>query len=338
MPKKKKDTLTPPGRRQRAYELPNLVNVQGSPDLVRQIEDEALRDLSSEYRQLRVEEMISKKRRQLEKSDPTSASSMPMRQIEDDALRDLSSEYRQLRVEEMIQKKKRQLEKASPSSDISLQRQNLDLVTTIFKLAKELQPQQGKDDTIEYVKMFKDLLIESAKIQNQGSRGPSFFEAIITDPNLYQRTKDIFGKPNTATSEFDLKIEELRGERTMMMRKWELEAQKEEWKRRAEETRTENLIQFFGPLAAAAMGPASQKARELGQKHASAHNPSSFMPPTVIPQLNAVQLMCSCGYQGVEQLTDPPQTEIKCPECGIMLNVNPPLTPEKEEKKDEPYI
>ncbi|GAI86593.1 unnamed protein product, partial [marine sediment metagenome] len=47
---KKKDPLASPGRRTRAYEMPNLLNVQSNQDPLRQIEDDALRDLSNEYK------------------------------------------------------------------------------------------------------------------------------------------------------------------------------------------------------------------------------------------------------------------------------------------------
>ena len=321
MVKPKKDPLASPGRRTRAYELPNLVNVQSSQDPLREIEDDAIRDLSSEYRQLRVEEMIAKKKLQLEKISSTSGSSMPIRQIEDDALKDLSSEYRQLRVEEMIQKKKRQLEKSTPTSDISMQKQNLDLVTTIFKLVKETQPQQSKDDTLAYVTLFKDLMMESVKIQNQGGRGPSFFESMITDPNLYQRTKDIFGSGSGAkTTNIDLEIEKLRGERQLSMKKMDLDMQKSMMERELSDRRTENLIAVFAPFAGALAGAGEQRMRELGRQTA-AHNP---MGPITMPQVPSVQLKCSCGYEGVVPVTDPPQTSVNCPQCNVALTVKMP--------------
>ncbi len=63
---KKKSPLEPSaGPRKRAYELPGMINIQGSTDPLRQIENEAIRDLSNEYRQLRIEEMIQKKRKQM---------------------------------------------------------------------------------------------------------------------------------------------------------------------------------------------------------------------------------------------------------------------------------
>lgn len=69
---RKKSPLEPRVRKKRAYELPNLINVQTPPDPIRQIENEALRDLSNEYRTLRIEEMLQKKRKQMAASGPMS--------------------------------------------------------------------------------------------------------------------------------------------------------------------------------------------------------------------------------------------------------------------------
>ena len=72
MARRKKSPLEPTPKRTRAYELPNLVNVQTPSDPIRQIENEAIRDLSNEYRTLRIEELIAKKKKQLTASVPTS--------------------------------------------------------------------------------------------------------------------------------------------------------------------------------------------------------------------------------------------------------------------------
>ncbi len=72
MPKRKKSPLEPPVRRKRAYELPNMMNVRVPQDPLRQIEEQTNWDLRNEYLQLKHEEMILKKRRQLEKLSPAS--------------------------------------------------------------------------------------------------------------------------------------------------------------------------------------------------------------------------------------------------------------------------
>ena len=67
---KRKSPLEPSaGPRKRAYELPNMINVQVPQDPIRQIENQALSDLSNEYRTLRIEEMIAKKRRTMNVSE-----------------------------------------------------------------------------------------------------------------------------------------------------------------------------------------------------------------------------------------------------------------------------
>ena len=65
---KKKSPLEPPVRRKRAYELDGMTMIQAPQDPLRQIENQAISDLSNEYRQLRIEEMIQKKRKQLSAS------------------------------------------------------------------------------------------------------------------------------------------------------------------------------------------------------------------------------------------------------------------------------
>lgn len=59
--------MEPRARRKRAYELPGMTTLRAPQDPIREIENEAIRDLSNEYRTLRIEEMISKKRQQISK-------------------------------------------------------------------------------------------------------------------------------------------------------------------------------------------------------------------------------------------------------------------------------
>jgi len=283
---RKKDPLAPPSRRRRAYEMPNLVNIQGSPD--------------------------------------------PLRQIEDDALRDLSSEYRQLRVEEIIMKKRRQLEKSSPSSDISLQKQNVDLISSIFKLAKDIQPQQGKDDTLAYVTLFKDLMLESTKIQNQVGRGPSFFESMITDPALYSRTREIFNSGKTGdTNKSDIEIEKLRGERELSGRKMDLEIKKLGLE--AEE-RNQKLAMIMGGLSPILTMFGAKTAEDMRRRGMDMgkmiHNPNNPSPEAALlrnlmGETAELRLACECGYDKVLLIPVPPPSSITCPGCQKTLVIGP---------------
>lgn len=287
---KRKTPLEPAPRRQRAYEIPNLVNIQVPID--------------------------------------------PIREIEREALADLSSEYRQLRVESMIQAKRKQLEKSSPSSDTSLQKQNLDIIEGVIKVAKELQPQAGKDETLEYVKLIKEVLMESTK--NQGGRGPSFFESIISDPNLYQRAQDIFGRGKTGeTNSSDIEIEKLRGERDNNNRKWELELHK---LRLENELRRENLgmiAQVLGPLLAVGGSQLAQSMHNVGSDMAQGQiNRGNPTPGSVYQELlkeaglqgetGELHFKCTCGYDKVMVVPVPIPAQISCPGCGERLNTGPP--------------
>lgn len=80
---KRKSPLEPSaGPRKRAYELDGMTTLNMPQDPMRQIENEALRDLSNEYRALRIEEMIAKKRKQLGASGPASSIQMQRENLE----------------------------------------------------------------------------------------------------------------------------------------------------------------------------------------------------------------------------------------------------------------
>lgn len=251
----------------------------------------------------------------------------PLTKIENQALADLSNEYRTLRIEEMISKKRRQLDKSSPSSDISLQKQNLDIIEGIVKVAKQLQPQAGKDETLEYVKMIKDVLLESTK--NQGGRGSSFFESLVTDPVLFQRTQDIFGRGRTGeTNASDIAIEKLRGERDMNNRKYDLELHKLRLEAEIRQNNLGLIAQIFGPVLAVGGNQLAQSMREKGiEVGARARNPNPASQ-TLQGQTAKMQIQCNCGFNDVMLVPDPPPSEIACPNCGKTLLTGPPPTGE----------
>lgn len=56
-----------PSRRKRAYDLPGMTPLPFPQDPIRQIENEVLRDISEEYRVLRLEQMIEKRRREIDR-------------------------------------------------------------------------------------------------------------------------------------------------------------------------------------------------------------------------------------------------------------------------------
>ncbi|MBA7625573.1 hypothetical protein ES703_33004 [subsurface metagenome] len=295
----------PTVRRKRAYELPNLIrgqgNIQRSPDQFSELQDQNLRDLAGEYKVLRIEEMLQKKRNQLSKGDS--------------------------------------------SSDSNLQKGNLDLVTSIFKLVKEAQPQQSKDDTLAYVTLFKDLMLESTKIQNQGGRGPSFFESIITDPTLYERTKDIFSSGKTGdTNKSDIEIERLRGEREMSGRKMDLEIKKLGLEAEERHQRLAIIMNGLSPILTLFGAKTAEDMRQRGMDMGrQLHNPNPSPENTLLSNLmgepgnlqgqtGKLEIRCDCGFSESMLVPIPPPQSIACPNCGKKLLTGPqPGTGDEED-------
>jgi len=113
----------------------------------------------------------------------------------------------------------------------------------------------------------------SQKMQPQ----PSVFEQILMDDSLFHRAKElgIFGRHEggATTSDMDLKIEQLRTERDLELKKIDLEWKKAMLEREAQDKRTESLMQALAPLSAVFAGPVNQRMRQFGQQQASSHPP-----------------------------------------------------------------
>lgn len=322
-------------------------------DPIRQIETEALQDLADEYRMLKVEQLMMKKRRDLARmkeggdldmgSMPSNTDFMKMARM----MSDLSPEeqkrvanaYAVLKMADrgqmggslgllgQLMGYARQNPGASEGQMINY----LKLMDTQFskglELAKAVNPKQTEDSTLKFLGLMKELVIEGVRnpvLQaiEKSQPQPGVFEQILTRPELFSRAKEIgmFGGSNSATTHLDIELEKIRGERQLQGVKWELEMRRDELKRQAEDRRTENLLLALAPFAQVFAGPVSQRMQTLGQQQAFHHNPGPHNPTPPIP---AVQLLCSCGYQGAVPITNPPQTEIPCPECGIKLTVGP---------------
>lgn len=371
---KKKDPLKAPSRRTRAYEMPNLVNIQTSRDPLQQIEDQALQDLNNEYRTIRVEQLIEKKKRDVQKMKEgivdggpmaSNANFMKMARM----MSDLSPEE-QKRVANAYAVL-RMADRGQVGGSLGLlgpllgyARQNpgaseeqlLKYLTLMdsqmmkgVELSRALTPGQPEDGTLKLLGLMKEILplLQSFK----GPQQQGIFDSIFLKPEVYNRLREsgIFGGNSTAKSTIDIQLEELRGSRELQIKKWDLEMRRDELKRQAEDRRTDTLISVFGPLASAFAGSAvTGKMRDLGQQQAAAHNPEKTHLIPTVPPGDYVQLQCPCGYRGTEPLADPPQTRIICPRCNQVLTLEIPPTEEKtvgtsvihstEEKLDERLV
>jgi len=290
---RKKSPLEPTVRRKRAYEIGGLSNVQQAPDPIREIESEALRDLSNEYRLLRIEELISKKKRQLGGI-------------------------------------------ANPSSNIQLQQQNLALFKGMIDIAKSAQPAAGPDKSIEFAKLITTIYGEIMKNQNRGS--PSFFENILTDPNLYNRAQSlgIFGNRGEGANmnTFSVEIEKLRGDRDLQNRKFDLELQKSRLQHEDSRYKTEMVLRALGPIMQIAGNSLARDSYAMGKNvlnragNPGAHN--SNPNPYATGELATVEIICDCGFNDKMLLPNPPPAQVSCPGCSKVLNVGSEIPTESE--------
>lgn len=203
-----------------------------------------------------------------------------------------------------------------------------DQFKTGIEAMKTVMPQREKSaNAIEVLKLFKDLVSDSLqkpmdellkKVQHQ----PGVFEQILTNPELYNRAKEIgmFGSrdPKGGSTNIDLEIEKLRGERQMSTQKLDLEYRKMMLEMEAKDRRTDRMLSLVGPLSAMFSGSIDERMRDLGRGTVAPHNPTQTVPtPT-----NSLHITCSeCGYDEETPMLGAPPEQIPCPGCGVSLNI-----------------
>jgi len=202
--------------------------------------------------------------------------------------------------------------------------------TGIDAMKAVMPPPEKASSSTEALKLMKDLIIEgvrnpvlSAIEKNQPQVSP--FEQILMNPEMFSRAKEIgmFGsrEPRTGSTNVDLEIEKLRGERELSIKKLDLEWRKSMLENDSKDRRTDTLLTALTPLSAILAGPATQRMRQLGQQQAASYVPTVVMTPPPSPPENTILIRCSCGYEGPLTFPGPPPDTIKCPTCGQMLVV-----------------
>jgi len=189
------------------------------------------------------------------------------------------------------------------------------------------------------LKFFGDIIKENirqpmAEMMRQMQPQPSAFEQILTNPELYNRAKEIgfFGsrEKTGGSTDIDLKIEQLRGEREMSGRKMDLEWKIKMLEMDEKSKRSDTMLQALTPLSALFAGPIDQRMRNMGRQQSQPtyqppvpHQPTTATPP---PSM-VIDITCTdCGYTGEQPIVGPPPPQIQCPGCGIALNVGGPPT------------
>ena len=325
-------------------------------------------ELSREVKRLRLSQIVTRRRQELERmkqggnldmgSMPSNADMLSMAKFVSDLspeeaqrVRSAYAFFRQIekgggggmQVLPLLMNYARQNPGASEGQMINYLKLMDSQFSKGLELAKAINPAQSEDSTLKFMSIMKDLVIEGVRNpvmqaikENQPQQG--VFEMLLSNPNMYTRAKEIgmFGGGNQAASnEMDFKIETLRGERELSGRKLDLEYRKMALEREANDRRDNMILSALGPLATVLSGPIAEGMHALGQKQGAAYNPGSpavMHQNNVVPPVNAIQLVCSCGYTGVEPLADPPQAEIPCPKCGGILTVGLPGLSSTEEK------
>lgn len=195
-----------------------------------------------------------------------------------------------------------------------------------MELMKTANPPKQQDNPMEFLKLMKDLVVEGVRnpllqAMKELQPQPGLLEQIFMKPELFTRFKEIgmFGgsRGDATTSEFDLKIEQLRSTNQLEIKKLELQTQKMNLERETQDRRTDTLLSALVPFGALLAGPLNQRMMQLGQQQASAHNPTSGVPPMG----NTVQIRCHCGYQGNKTFPGAMPPSFNCPQCGGELAI-----------------
>ena len=177
---------------------------------------------------------------------------------------------------------------SSQSDMVTYAKAMSDQFKTGIEAMKAVMPKEKASSSTEALKLMKDLIIEGVRNPvltaiEKSQPQPGLFEQFITNPDLFNRVKELglFGsrEPKSGSTNIDLEIEKLRGERELTVKKIDLEWKKDMLKRESEDRRTDAIITAIGPLSALVSGPLNQRMRQFGQQQASTHNPTSVIPP-----------------------------------------------------------
>jgi len=200
-----------------------------------------------------------------------------------------------------------------------------DQLKTGIDLMKSVAPAQDKpSNAMEFMKVMKDLVVEGVRnplLQAIEKSQPqqSAFEQILMNPEMFSRAKEIgmfgSGEPRTGSTNIDLEIEKLRGERQLEVTKLNLDMRKSILEIDAKDRRNDNMVALLAPIAALVAGPVAQQMQNLGQQQGTVHRPTPPIGRTIL-------LTCNCGYEGSETFPQGqvPST-IPCPQCGLGLSV-----------------
>lgn len=191
-------------------------------------------------------------------------------------------------------------------------------------------PKEKPSNATELLKIFRDLVSDSVKkpmeeLAKNMTAQPSAFEQILMNPEMFSRAKEIgmFGsrEPRSGSTNIDLEIEKLRGERELNIKQLDLQWRKSLLEIESKNQRTDTILSALTPLSAVLAGPVSQRMQHLGEQQGMAHQPPSPIPPVAPPTGTTILLRCDCGHEGPMNFPGQPPSLINCPSCGQELLV-----------------
>jgi len=212
-----------------------------------------------------------------------------------------------------------------------------DQFKTGIDVMKSVIPKEKPSNATELLKIFRDLVTDSVRrpmeelVKNMQPQ-KSAFEQILMNPEMFSRAKDIgmFGsrEPRTGSTNIDLEIEKMRGERELQIKQLDLSWRKSLLETEAKDRRTDSILSALGPLSTMFAGPVSQRMQQLGEQQGTAHMPPATIPnvTTAPPTGTTILIKCNCGFEGPMNFPGVPPSVIKCPQCDqeLLMGGTPP--------------
>ena len=199
-----------------------------------------------------------------------------------------------------------------------------------ISMMQSVIPKEKPSNATELLKIFRDLVSDSVKkpmeeLAKNMTAQPSAFEQILMNPEMFSRAKEIgmFGsrESKTGSTNIDLEIEKMRGERELDIKKLDLDWKKSMLELEAKNQQTDNILQALTPLSAILSGPLAARMTEMGKQEGMAHSSRGAVQPLPPPSETTILLKCTCGNEEAITYPGEPPSVIKCPKCGQELQV-----------------
>ena len=199
-----------------------------------------------------------------------------------------------------------------------------------IQVMQSVIPKEKPSNATELLKIFRDLVSDSVKkpmeeLAKNMTAQPSAFEQILMNPEMFSRAKEIgmFGgrESRTGSTNIDLEIEKMRGERELQIKQLDLGWRKSLLEIESKNQRTDTLMQALAPLSTILSGPLMNRMEQMGQQQGMRHNSMGTVQPTNPATTNTILLRCPCGNEESITFEGAPPSVVKCPKCQQELQV-----------------